>query len=182
QRLLDVGSESEALARDLAKSRLFAHRTRGLGQLSPDDAAQRGVSGPVARGSGLRSDVRADDRGYRSLGFAPLVREDGDARARALARTDEAAQSAGLAAAALERAHDAAQLDTPSFAAAGASLVESARGPVRVVRDGAGQLHRTAPGARAARQAAGELAVGHEWAAALVTVASFDISPWRVGA
>lgn len=179
EQLLDAQSETETLARHLAASRLFARRTTGLGRLSGDDAAQRGVSGPVARASGIGSDVRADDRGYRSLGFAPVVREDGDARARAVARAEEAAQSAGLAAAALERAHGSAERDAPSFAGSGA-MIESARGPVRVLADGAGQLHRSAPGARAACEAAGELAVGHEWAAALVTVASFDISPWRI--
>lgn len=182
ERLLDAQSDTETLARDLAASRLFARRTTGLGRLSADDAAQRGVSGPVARASGIGSDVRADDRGYRRLGFVPVVREDGDARARALARAEEAAQSAGLAAAALERApRPADDREVPRFAGPVGGVVESARGPVRVLADGAGQLHRSAPGARAACEAAGELAVGHEWAAALVTVASFDISPWRVG-
>lgn len=182
ERLLDVQSGTEALARDLAASRLFGRRSTGLGRLSREDAARRGVSGPVARASGVRSDVRADDRGYRSLGFAPVVGEDGDARARALTRTEEAAQSSGLAAAAVVRAvRPTDERDVPRFAGTGAGVVESARGPVRVLRDGAGVLHRSAPGARAAREAAGELAVGHEWAAALVTISSFDISPWRVG-
>lgn len=182
EQLLDVQSETETLARDLAASRLFAHRTTGLGRLSRGDAAQRRVSGPVARASGIGSDVRADDRDYRGLGFAPVVREDGDARARALARAQEAAQSAGLAAAALERAHRPVDdSDVPTFAGTVGGVVESARGPVRVLADGAGRLQRTAPGARAACDAAGELAVGHEWAAALVTISSFDISPWRVG-
>lgn len=182
ERLLDVQSETQRLARDLAASRLFARRTAGLGRLSCDDAAQRGVSGPVARASGIGSDVRADDRGYRTLGFAPVVRQDGDARARVLARAEEAAQSAGLAAAALERGHQPADdREVPGSVGSVGDVVESARGPVRVLVDGGGQLHHSAPGARAACEAAGELAVGHEWAAALVTVASFDISPWRVG-
>ena len=182
ERLLDAQSETETLARDLAASRLFARRTRGLGRLSRDDATRRGVSGPVARASGLRTDVRADDRGYGSLGFTPVVHEDGDARARALARAEEAAQSAGLAAAALERAHGSADdSDVPSFAGTVGGVVESGRGPVRVLADGERQLHRTTPGARAACDVASELAVGHEWAAALVTISSFDISPWRVG-
>jgi len=29
---------------------------------------------------------------------------------------------------------------------------------------------------------AGEAMVGAEWSAALVTLASFDLSPWRIGA
>lgn len=182
EQLLDVQFETETLARDLAGSRLFARRTTGLGRLSRGDAAQRGVSGPVARASGISSDVRTDDRGYLSLGFAPVVGEAGDARARALARAQEAAQSAGLAAAALERAHGSADdTDVPMFSGTVGGIVESARGPVCVLADGAGRLHRTAPGARAACDAAGELAIGHEWAAALVTISSFDISPWRLG-
>jgi hypothetical protein len=37
-----------------------------------------------------------------------------------------------------------------------------------------------APGADAGLQAAGAAMVGAEWAAALVTLVSFDLSPWQV--
>lgn len=179
-RLLGARSGTDTLARDLAKSRPFAHRTAGLARMSRDEATQRGMTGPPARASGLEADARSDDPGYLALSFVPVVRDEGDARARALVRAREAAQSAGLAAAALERACSSSTAsDAPTVATAPPGIVESARGPVRVVRDAGGHMHRAAPGADAARDAAGELAAGREWASALVTIASFDVSPWQ---
>ncbi|MBA2773643.1 MAG: NADH-quinone oxidoreductase subunit D [Nocardioidaceae bacterium] len=40
---------------------IFAARTRGVGVLGPDLIAQYGVSGPIARGSGVDFDLRRDD-------------------------------------------------------------------------------------------------------------------------
>jgi hypothetical protein len=180
--LLAAGSSVDELADDLEKSRSFARRTTGLGLLKRVEVTQRGMAGPVARASGVAADARTTDPGYRALGFEPVLREEGDARARALVRAREAAQAVRLGAAALDRAENApAGADVPAFAAAPAGLVESSRGPVRALGDATGAIQRTAPGAGPARQAAGELAVGREWAAALVTVASFDLSPWQVG-
>ncbi|HWC27512.1 MAG TPA: hypothetical protein VG474_13070, partial [Solirubrobacteraceae bacterium] len=170
------------LADALTKSRALALRTTGVGTLSADEVQARRLAGPIARASGVGDDARRDDPGYARLGFEPLVREEGDARARTLLRAAEAAQALTLAAAATELAPQADGDDAaPQFGLPSAGLVESARGPLRVVVSADGAPQRGAAGARAARQAAGELAVGREWAAALVTVASFAISPWRVG-
>ena len=182
--LHDVQAAVRALAEALEKSRSFAWRTTGLGRLAPDEIAARHLAGPVARASGVADDARVHDPGYSLLGFEPLVREEGDARARALVRVAEAAQALGLTAGAIERAARGHGGDdgTPLFGRPPAGVAESARGSVRVTVSADGASQRAADGAAAARQAAGELAVGREWAAALVTIASFDLSPWRVGA
>ena len=173
-----AAARATAIAGELEASRSFEQRTAGLGGLTAEQAMGRGVTGPVARASGLGMDARAADDGYASLGFEPLMRSEGDARARALLRAGETAQSLELAAAALEKARQA-RTPAPGFGVPPVGVVESARGPVRVtlVDD---QPVRTTPGADAVRSVAGELAVGREWASALVAVASFDVSPWRV--
>jgi Ni,Fe-hydrogenase III large subunit len=178
-RLRDVQAATRALADALAGSRSFGRRTGGLGTLTPDEVTARGVAGPIARASGIADDARAGDPGYARLGFEPVTRADGDARARALLRAAEAGQAAGLTAAAVEQIKDPAE--PPAFGDGAVGVVESARGPVRVRVPAGGEPERTAVGARAARAAAAELAVGREWAAALLTIASFDVSPWRVG-
>jgi hypothetical protein len=168
------------LADALATSTAFARRTEGLGRLTADAARMRGLTGPVARASAIASDARSGDAGYARLGFEPVVRREGDARARALVRAAEAAMSLRLAAAAVDAAGGGDAGAVPSFGRPGCGVAESPRGPVRVLLGPDGAPERDAPGAEAARRAAGELAAGREWAAALVTIASFDLSPWTV--
>ena len=181
--LADVQAAVWALTGTLEKSRSFARRTTGLGHLGRDEIAARGLDGPVARASGVAEDTRMHDPGYALLGFEPVVRDEGDARARALLRVAEAAQALELAATAIGRSTRAGGAEgvTPLFGRAPGGVAESGRGPVRVTISADGETQHTAHSARAARLAAGELAIGREWAAALVTVASFDLSPWRVG-
>ncbi len=56
----------------------------GLGRLTVDDALAYGVSGPVARGSGLDVDLRRDDPylAYASLEVPVVLRSSGDAADR----------------------------------------------------------------------------------------------------
>ena len=161
--------------------RRFAWRTRGRGVVP---AAAHALTGPNARAAGGTADARATDPLYRALGFRVVVEEAGDVRARALVRAREAVAALELAAAALERAEalpsDGA--DVPiAFAAGATAVVEGPRGPVQVTRerDDASPVH-AAPGASTALTAAGEAARGQEWSAALLTIASFDLSPWTV--
>ncbi|MFP5362229.1 MAG: hypothetical protein ACLGI5_05835 [Thermoleophilia bacterium] len=180
----EVQAAATALAGALAASRWFGMRTAGLAETTRDDVDARRLAGPLARAAGAAEDARADDPGYGLLGFAPLVREDGDARARALVRAGEAAQALGLAAAAIARAaepHGDGDAG-PALTRATAGIPESARGPLLVSIAADGSPRRAAPGAGAACAAAAELAVGREWSAALVTIASFDLSPWQVAA
>jgi Ni,Fe-hydrogenase III large subunit len=162
----------------VARSRLLRLRTAGLGVLTTEQAREDGLRGPAARASGLRDDARAGHALYDRLGFEPVLRTGGDAYARTLVRAEEAREALRLAQAALRADADA----TPTaarFAVDG--QLEGPRGPLRAEHRGAGwQL--AAPGAEAALRAAGEAMVGAEWSAALVALASFDLSPWRVGA
>jgi Ni,Fe-hydrogenase III large subunit len=138
-----------------------------------------GLRGPAARASGLAEDARAEDPLYRELGFAPSVRQEGDARARMLLHVDELGAALALAATALSRAQ--AHEDAPIATPAATVTLEGPRGPLHV-HPSQGQWQLSAPGEHAARIVAGDAAVGLEWAAALVALASFDLSPWRVGA
>ena len=166
----------EALSglRDLANfvegSRALRWRATGRAPVSSQRARELGLHGPLARASGLAVDARLDDPLYRHLGFEPVVRSEGDALARTLVRVREAVASVDLAMRAL-------QADTPPVPRE--AVVEGPRGPVHAHLDGP-HRHVSAPGAAAALAVAGEAVVGAEWAAALVGLASFDLSPWRV--
>jgi NADH-quinone oxidoreductase subunit D len=75
------------LAPVLASDEAFRSRTRKVGVLRPDVAEAYGVSGPVARGSGLDIDVRRDDP-YLAYAELPsdvlrvVTRTEGDCLAR----------------------------------------------------------------------------------------------------
>ncbi|SDF77734.1 hydrogenase large subunit [Desulfovibrio legallii] len=80
-------------------------RTRGLGLLPKADAVRLGVVGPVARGSGVRIDVRKDSpyAAYGELDFASVVREDCCVHARTMVRLHEIFQSFSLIRQCIER-------------------------------------------------------------------------------
>jgi len=169
-------TEMRRLQRLCGNDRRLASRTAGRGRLSSAGARRAGLRGVAARASGIVEDVRSEDPLYLALAFEPLVREEGDALARTLLRLDEASVSIGLTQAALARAH--ARADAPAPVATGDWMtLEGPRGPLRArqVRD---ELRLEAPGQDAALAAAGPAAVGLEWAAALVVLISFDLSPW----
>jgi NADH-quinone oxidoreductase subunit D len=90
----------------------FVSRTRGVGVLTADVAAAYGVSGPVARASGLDLDLRRDEP---YLAYAELrdvlrvpVRTEGDALARVEVLLDQVRVSLDLVGActAVLRAHE----------------------------------------------------------------------------
>jgi NADH-quinone oxidoreductase subunit D len=89
---------------------IFAARTRGVGVLSPELAEAYGVSGPIARASGLDFDLRRDEPylGYDEL-FAPdgpgrvVTRTAGDSYARFHVLHDQVLVSLDLADACIER-------------------------------------------------------------------------------
>jgi NADH:ubiquinone oxidoreductase subunit D len=147
----------------LAGGRRMRRRTVGRGVVPA--AGAEVLRGPNARASGAGRDARAGDPRYAALEFEPVVADDGDARARVCVRAREAAEAVRLARGALERA--SRREAAPDVTGSG---IEGPRGPagLRSVTD-------------AALRVAGDAAVGHEWASALVVLASFDLSPWRVG-
>ena len=124
----------------------------GVGTTALDRVRGRGL-GPIARAAGSPEDARAEDAGYRELGFRTIVQSAGDARGRLWQRLEEAAQS-------LELAGRAGAATT-----GGNALVEGPRG--LVTRDGhplPALLHLVP-----------ELLQGLEWGDAVTTVASLDL-------
>lgn len=139
------------LERSLRRRGFIGWNTRGIGVIPRDALA--GMSGPVARASGAVVDTRLDDASYGALGFEPVIHDGGDARARWLQRSREAAQALELA----DQAGDAV--------AGGAHLIESPRG---ALTGGAG------PSAAVAKLVPSLLA-GMEWGDAVTTIVSLDL-------
>jgi NADH-quinone oxidoreductase subunit D len=86
---------------------LFQERTRGVGTLDEDAARAHGVSGPVARASGLDLDLRRDEPylAYGELADVLRVvgRTEGDAYARFAVLVDQVGASLDLVDACLDR-------------------------------------------------------------------------------
>ena len=155
----------------VGRSRALRWRLRGRAVVAEAEATDLGLLGPAGRASGRATDSRSTDARYAALGFDPVVRSEGDALARAVVRAEEALAAVRLADAAVK-----------ADGAAGAAdhVIEGPRGPLHARRS-AGRWRLGAPGADAARRAAADAMVGLEWSAALVALASFDLSPWSVG-
>ena len=119
-KLLDV-------LRRVPRTPLLARRMTGIGVLAADEL--EGVGGPVARAAGLVRDARLDEPCYRSLGFEPVVRPEGDALARLRVRLDEIRASVALALAAY-RAHGAVGAARPEVERRSERPVESGSGEV----------------------------------------------------
>ena len=83
-----VGSRLSQIEELIFGNEIFQARTRGVGVLSADSIAQYGVSGPIARASGVDFDLRRDDP-YLTYGeltasgaLTVPTRVDGDCYAR----------------------------------------------------------------------------------------------------
>jgi NADH-quinone oxidoreductase subunit D len=88
----------------LNKNRIFLDRTRGVGTMSREEAIAWSLSGPMARASGVRRDLRKDEpylcfadnwdgAGAKAVDFKVPVMETGDVLARYLVRLEEMKQS-----------------------------------------------------------------------------------------
>lgn len=73
----------------------FKMRTKNVGVLSKKDALKLCVVGPVARGSGVKIDVRKDEpyAAYDEIPFNIVIYDDGDSWARLMVRLDEINES-----------------------------------------------------------------------------------------
>jgi len=73
-------------------------KVAGIGVMSYEEAIRLGAVGPTLRGSGVKSDVRADDpyAAYGELSFDVVVEKDGDVRARAMVRARENLESISM--------------------------------------------------------------------------------------
>jgi NADH-quinone oxidoreductase subunit D len=88
----------------LNKNRIFLDRTRGVGAISREEAIGWSLSGPMARASGVRRDIRKDEpylcfaddwdgQGSPAVEFKVPVMETCDVLARYLVRLEEMKQS-----------------------------------------------------------------------------------------
>jgi NADH-quinone oxidoreductase subunit D len=91
----------------LNRNRIFRDRTEGIGAISREDAIAWSLSGPVARASGVRRDLRKDEpylcyadnwdgQGASAVKFKVPVATTGDVYARYLVRLEEMKQSIAI--------------------------------------------------------------------------------------
>lgn len=99
EKLLDILNRLEPKIKSYRK--LFEqdpsiyNRLAEVGRLRATDVLNNSLLGPILRGSGVKSDVRAEDR-YDAYGDIPwniVIRSEGDSLARMLVRWDEAIES-----------------------------------------------------------------------------------------
>lgn len=162
------------LAHTCREDRGLRSRLHGLAVLEAAVLEQRRIGGPVARAVGSPRDARIGDPAYDAIGFRPVLATDGDALARLQVRAQEAVD-------ALAHARALAGAAPPARGLAGRlSRVEGPRGQLHAIA-GAGGMVVVAPGARALLDLAGAAMRGLEVGSAITALASFDLSPWRVG-
>jgi len=88
----------------LNRNRIFMDRTRGIGVITKAEAIDFSLTGPCARASGVRRDLRKDEpylcyadnwdgQGAEAVKFQVPVCDDGDTYARYLVRVEEIKQS-----------------------------------------------------------------------------------------
>lgn len=91
----------------LLRNRIFIERCRGIGVISHDDAINWSLTGPPARASGVRRDLRKDEphlcyadnwdgRGAPAVQFKVPICYEGDVLARFLVRLEEIRQSCAI--------------------------------------------------------------------------------------
>ncbi|MFD0538275.1 NADH-quinone oxidoreductase subunit D [Actinomadura luteofluorescens] len=87
---------------------IFRARTRGVGVLTQEQIQQYGVSGPIARASGLDFDLRRDEPylAYGELDVRVVTRSEGDCLARFECLLDQVHASLDLADACLDHLAD----------------------------------------------------------------------------
>jgi NADH-quinone oxidoreductase subunit D len=91
--------------RMLTKNDIWMRRTKGVGILTKQEAIANGTVGPIARGSGLKYDVRRafPYLGYETYDFEVPTQTDGDVYSRYLVRIAEMRESVKICRQALAR-------------------------------------------------------------------------------
>ncbi|MGW3520676.1 NADH-quinone oxidoreductase subunit D [Streptomyces hydrogenans] len=107
QAVADVRSRMDVYDRLVLGNEIFRARTRGVGVLAPETVHAFGVSGPIARASGVDFDLRRDEP-YLAYGelqdtLRVVVREQGDCLARFECLLEQTHNSLELADACLDR-------------------------------------------------------------------------------
>lgn len=91
----------------LNRNRIFLDRTVGIGKMTREDANAWSITGPLARSTGIRRDLRKDapylcyadnwdGQGAEAVKFKVPVSDDGDVFARYQVRCEEVKQSMGI--------------------------------------------------------------------------------------
>jgi len=103
----------------LTKNRIWLKRTQGIGTLTPEDVFEWGLTGPMARGSGVEYDIRRvlPYGGYEEYDFKIPLGENGDTYDRYLCRIEEMRQSVRIIEQGLDRLEDGPIMaDVPKIA------------------------------------------------------------------
>jgi NADH-quinone oxidoreductase subunit D len=89
----------------LTENRIWKKRTVGIGVISAEECIERGLTGPVLRGSGVEWDLRRAQpyECYDELDFVVPTRENGDTYDRYIVRVQEMRQSVHIVRQCLER-------------------------------------------------------------------------------
>ena len=107
--VLKVLDEVGAVAKDietlLNKNRIWQIRTKNIGIITKDDAISYGISGPMARASGIDWDIRVNEpySRYDEFDFDVAIALNGDVFDRYLVRMEEIRQSVKICRQALDR-------------------------------------------------------------------------------
>ncbi|MBX3321942.1 MAG: NADH-quinone oxidoreductase subunit D [Phycisphaeraceae bacterium] len=91
----------------VSRNRIFIDRTQGVGVLTHDEALAWSTSGPIARASGVRRDLRKDEpylcyannwdgQGAEAVKFSVPLASEGDVYARFQVRLEEAKQAIAI--------------------------------------------------------------------------------------
>jgi NADH-quinone oxidoreductase subunit D len=101
----DVRRRMSDIAGLISGNEIFRARTRGVGVLTREQILQYGVSGPIARASGVDFDLRRDEPylAYQDLDVRVVTRTEGDCLARFECLLDQVHASLDLADACLDR-------------------------------------------------------------------------------
>jgi len=88
----------------LTSNRIWIGRTRGVGKMSVEDMLDLGITGPMLRAAGVKTDARKDApySSYEKFDFEVPIRTENDVYARYQVRVEEMRQSARIVNQALE--------------------------------------------------------------------------------
>ncbi len=127
-------------------------RFTGAGIVTPELAAQLGLTGMAGRASGQSFDLRVDlpCAPYESLSVHKALRSEGDVAARVYVRFDELSESLRLVEQIVQQLPDGDHLiavETPPAGTMGAGIIEGWRGPVFIALTAAqdGKIGRCHP-------------------------------------
>jgi ech hydrogenase subunit E len=99
-----IRDEFEKVDKTFKNNYTIGQRLHGCGVLSKERAYELGCVGPVARGSGIRQDLREQGyAAYNELDFQPVVLNDCDSYSRTMVRVGEIYQSIDLIRQAIEK-------------------------------------------------------------------------------